>query len=61
MGSGHAVYRTRDPRSALLREVAEGLGLQLSDADLAEITAAADQVDLTGDRYPAYMQRWINR
>jgi citrate synthase len=26
MGFGHAVYRTRDPRSALLREVAEGLG-----------------------------------
>jgi aryl-alcohol dehydrogenase-like predicted oxidoreductase len=34
---------------------------QLSEADLAEITAAADQVDLTGDRYPARMQRWINR
>ena len=26
MGFGHAVYRTRDPRSALLREVATGLG-----------------------------------
>ena len=26
MGFGHAVYRTRDPRSALLREVAVGLG-----------------------------------
>ena len=26
MGFGHAVYRTRDPRSELLREVAEGLG-----------------------------------
>jgi aryl-alcohol dehydrogenase-like predicted oxidoreductase len=44
-----------------LRENTAAAGLQLSDADLAEITAAADQVDLTGDRYPAYMQRWINR
>ncbi|GAA2065043.1 citrate/2-methylcitrate synthase [Williamsia deligens] len=26
MGFGHAVYRTRDPRSDLLREVAQGLG-----------------------------------
>ncbi len=26
MGFGHAVYRAPDPRSALLREVAEGLG-----------------------------------
>ncbi len=44
-----------------LRENTAAGDLQLSDADLAEITAAADQVDLTGDRYPAYMQRWINR
>ena len=44
-----------------LRENTAAADLQLSDADLAEITAAADQVDLTGDRYPAYMQRWINR
>lgn len=29
MGFGHAVYRTRDPRSALLREVAIGLGGEL--------------------------------
>ena len=26
MGFGHAVYRTDDPRSLLLREVAQGLG-----------------------------------
>ena len=31
MGFGHAVYRTRDPRSALLREVAVGLGGELVD------------------------------
>ncbi|RZS89860.1 citrate synthase [Motilibacter rhizosphaerae] len=29
MGFGHAVYRTADPRSVLLREVAEGLGGEL--------------------------------
>ena len=31
MGFGHAVYRTRDPRSDLLREVAIGLGGDLVD------------------------------
>ena len=31
MGFGHAVYRTRDPRSALLRETAIGLGGDLVD------------------------------
>jgi citrate synthase len=31
MGFGHAVYRTCDPRSALLREVAVGLGGELVD------------------------------
>jgi len=31
MGFGHAVYRTRDPRSALLREVALGIGGELVD------------------------------
>ncbi len=31
MGFGHAVYRTRDPRSALLREVATGIGGELVD------------------------------
>ena len=44
-----------------LRENTSATDLQLSEADLAEITAAADQVDLTDDRYPAHMQRWINR
>jgi aryl-alcohol dehydrogenase-like predicted oxidoreductase len=44
-----------------LRENTAATDLQLSEADLAEITAAADQIDLTGDRYPAQMQRWINR
>ena len=31
MGFGHAIYRTRDPRSALLRETAIGLGGELVD------------------------------
>lgn len=35
--------------------------LRLSEADLAEITAAADLIDNSGDRYPAAMQAWINR
>jgi hypothetical protein len=29
--------------------------------DLEEITAAADRVDVQGERYPAHKQRWINR
>jgi aryl-alcohol dehydrogenase-like predicted oxidoreductase len=33
----------------------------LTPEDLQEITAAADRVDLQGDRYPENMQRWINR
>jgi aryl-alcohol dehydrogenase-like predicted oxidoreductase len=44
-----------------LRENTAATDLQLSEADLAQITAAADQIDLTADRYPAQMQRWINR
>ncbi|SIR78714.1 citrate/2-methylcitrate synthase [Williamsia sterculiae] len=31
MGFGHAVYRTHDPRSELLREVARGLGGRLAE------------------------------
>jgi hypothetical protein len=34
--------------------------VELSPADLEEITAADNRVDITGDRYPAHMQRWIN-
>ncbi|MFN3257096.1 MAG: citrate/2-methylcitrate synthase [Ilumatobacter sp.] len=37
MGFGHAVYRAPDPRSALLREVADGLG-----GDLVEFAAAVE-------------------
>ena len=35
MGFGHAVYRAPDPRSALLREVAGGLGGELVDRAVA--------------------------
>ena len=35
--------------------------VELSPADLEEITSAANRVDITADRYPAHMQRWINR
>jgi citrate synthase len=38
MGFGHAVYKTADPRGALLRRVAEGLG-----GDLVEQAAAIEQ------------------
>ena len=44
-----------------LRENTAAADLELSATDLAEITAAADQIDLTVERYPADMQRWINR
>ncbi len=35
--------------------------VELTAQDLAELTEAADRVDLEGDRYPEQMQRWINR
>ena len=44
-----------------LQENMAAADLELTPSDLAEITAAADQIDLTGDRYPEHMQRWINR
>jgi len=44
-----------------LQENIAAADVELSPADLEEITAAANRVDVTGDRYPAHMQRWINR
>lgn len=35
--------------------------LQLTDNEVAELTNASDQIDLTVDRYPEAMQAWINR
>jgi diketogulonate reductase-like aldo/keto reductase len=44
-----------------LRENTAAVDLELTTEDLGEITAAADRVDVQGERYPARMQRWINR
>ncbi len=41
MGFGHAVYRTEDPRSRLLREVALSLG-----GDLADLAVEVEQIAL---------------
>ncbi|MGF1595926.1 MAG: citrate/2-methylcitrate synthase [Acidimicrobiales bacterium] len=47
MGFGHAVYRTDDPRSVLLREVAEGLG--------GELVARSIEIE---DRILRLLRRW---
>ena len=44
-----------------LEENTAAADLDLSPSDLAQITTAADQIDLTADRYPEHIQRWINR
>lgn len=44
-----------------LQENTAAADLDLSPADLAEMTAAADKIDLSVDRYPAHMQAMINR
>ena len=44
-----------------LQQNAAAADLALSSADLDELTAAADKIDLSGDRYPAHMQAMINR
>lgn len=46
---GHAVYRTADPRSVLLREVARGLGGEVADLAL-EVEKAV--VDVLADLKP---------
>jgi diketogulonate reductase-like aldo/keto reductase len=51
--------RTTKPHR--LRENTAAADLELSSADLDEITAASARVDVHGDRYPAHMQAWINR
>jgi aryl-alcohol dehydrogenase-like predicted oxidoreductase len=44
-----------------LQENSGAVDIELTSEDLEEITAAADRVDVEGERYPAHMQRWINR
>jgi aryl-alcohol dehydrogenase-like predicted oxidoreductase len=44
-----------------LRENSGAVHIELSPEDLHEITAATDRVNVQGERYPAHMQRWINR
>ena len=48
-------------KSHRLRENSAAVDIELKSEDLEEITAVADQVDVQGERYPAHMQRWINR
>lgn len=44
-----------------LQENTGAVDVPLTPEDLAEITGAADRVDVSEDRYPEHMQRWINR
>ena len=44
-----------------LEENLGGAALMLSAAELAELTAAAEAVDVQGERYPEHMQRMIDR
>jgi aryl-alcohol dehydrogenase-like predicted oxidoreductase len=44
-----------------LQENSAAVDVELTPEDPEEITAAADRVDVQGERYPAHMQRWINR
>ena len=44
-----------------LQENSSAVDIELTPEDLEELTAAADRVDVQGERYPEHMQRWINR
>ncbi|NTW40823.1 MAG: aldo/keto reductase, partial [Cellulomonadaceae bacterium] len=44
-----------------LEENAGALDLELAPQDLHELTEASGRIDLSGDRYPEHMQRWIDR
>jgi aryl-alcohol dehydrogenase-like predicted oxidoreductase len=44
-----------------LQENSAAVDIELTPEDLEDISAAADRVDVQGERYPAHMQRWINR
>jgi aryl-alcohol dehydrogenase-like predicted oxidoreductase len=52
------------PGTRRLPRLAENLGataVELTPADLAAISAAADEITVVGDRYPEAMQRMIDR
>ncbi|WP_020574492.1 aldo/keto reductase [Actinopolymorpha alba] len=44
-----------------LQENTAAVDVELSATDLDQLNAASAEVDLSTDRYPAHMQRWINR
>jgi aryl-alcohol dehydrogenase-like predicted oxidoreductase len=44
-----------------LHENTDAVDVHLTPDDLKQITAAADRVDIRGERYPEHMQRMINR
>lgn len=54
MGFGHAVYRTEDPRSVLLREVAQGLGGLTVDAAIAAEQAIVQALAEAHPDHPRY-------
>ncbi len=54
MGFGHAVYRTEDPRSLLLREVAQGLGGPTVDAAIGAEQAIVDALREAHPDHPRY-------
>jgi aryl-alcohol dehydrogenase-like predicted oxidoreductase len=44
-----------------LHENTHAADVRLTAEDLKDLTAASDQADIHGDRYPEHMQRWIDR
>jgi aryl-alcohol dehydrogenase-like predicted oxidoreductase len=44
-----------------LEENTAAADVALTAQDLADLTRAADQLNMQGDRYPEHMQRWIDR
>ncbi|MGZ8176874.1 citrate/2-methylcitrate synthase [Williamsia sp. SKLECPSW1] len=54
MGFGHAVYRTRDPRSELLREVATRLGGRTADVAVEVERAVVDVLSAARPDRPRY-------
>ena len=52
------------PGTTKLHRVQENAGavdIELGPLDLAVLSEASDRIDMTGDRYPEHMQRWIDR